>query len=177
MNIANDSGSKHSLDRTRIARAVFAAAESMGMADRKLIEQLAGQVMERLEQSRALSGTEQPLPGMEDLVSKSQRRHKRLPSASEIQSIVEEILASKEPAQKSEELELEKEEVKHKMEVIIVKPEAKTAGVSLSENALRVLKKRYLEKDAQGQVIETPEKMFRRVAKAVASAEFLCDGS
>ncbi|MEW6442114.1 MAG: vitamin B12-dependent ribonucleotide reductase [bacterium] len=43
----------------------------------------------------------------------------------------------------------------------------------LSENALRVLEKRYLQKDANGLLIETPEQMFRRVARAVAQADDL----
>jgi len=41
----------------------------------------------------------------------------------------------------------------------------------LTENALTVLQKRYLKKDETGQVIETPEDMFRRVANAIAAAE------
>jgi len=45
--------------------------------------------------------------------------------------------------------------------------------LNLSENALRVLKRRYLKKDARGQVVETPEEMFRRVAKAIAEVEKL----
>ena len=41
----------------------------------------------------------------------------------------------------------------------------------LNNNALRVLRKRYLRKDVEGKVIETPEEMFTRVAKNIASAE------
>lgn len=41
----------------------------------------------------------------------------------------------------------------------------------LSENARTVLKKRYLKKNSKGHVIETPEKMFRRVARHIAKAE------
>jgi len=41
----------------------------------------------------------------------------------------------------------------------------------LSENALRILEARYLKKDGRGHVAETPEEMFRRVARHVASAE------
>jgi len=47
----------------------------------------------------------------------------------------------------------------------------KETGLRLSANALRVLKKRYLRKDANGDVIETPDQMFRRVAHHVATAE------
>ena len=40
--------------RTQIARAIFTAAESMGMSDRQLIERLTSQVIERLEQPQPL---------------------------------------------------------------------------------------------------------------------------
>ncbi|MDD5655425.1 MAG: adenosylcobalamin-dependent ribonucleoside-diphosphate reductase, partial [Candidatus Omnitrophica bacterium] len=43
--------------------------------------------------------------------------------------------------------------------------------MKLSENALKVLQRRYLMKDEHGKVIETPEEMFRRVASAIASAD------
>jgi ribonucleoside-diphosphate reductase alpha chain len=41
----------------------------------------------------------------------------------------------------------------------------------LTENALRVLEKRYLRKDIEGHVNETPEEMFSRVSANVAGAE------
>ncbi len=47
----------------------------------------------------------------------------------------------------------------------------KSSTVDLSPNALTVLEKRYLKKDKNGQVIETPEEMFWRVARAIAEAE------
>ncbi len=46
-------------------------------------------------------------------------------------------------------------------------------NLNLTENALIVLDKRYLKKDRDGNVIETPEEMFHRVAKNIASAEFI----
>jgi ribonucleoside-diphosphate reductase alpha chain len=126
----------------------------MGMADRQLVEQLTAQVIDRLEQT-------QPLPGMEHLVPKLRRRQKRLPTGSEIQAVVREILAAKKPAQK--------EEVKPMAEVKV----QLAPGVNLTENALRVLERRYLKKDAQGEVVETPDEMFHRVAQAIASAELI----
>ncbi|MDD2680155.1 MAG: ribonucleotide reductase N-terminal alpha domain-containing protein, partial [Candidatus Omnitrophica bacterium] len=45
--------------------------------------------------------------------------------------------------------------------------------LKLSENALKVLQRRYLKKDEEGRIIETPEEMFRRVASAIALADKL----
>ena len=138
----------HPSDHNRIVRAIFAAAESMGITDRKMLEELTSQIIQRLEPTR-------PLPGMEGLVSP---RTTPPPSPSQIQAVVKELLT---------------QEVKTKVaEVPVLKPKI-ASGIELTENALRVLEKRYLIKDSQGNVIETPEEMFRRVAKHVASAEFL----
>lgn len=43
--------------------------------------------------------------------------------------------------------------------------------MNLSENAVKVLEKRYLSKDENGRLLEDPEGMFRRVAGAVAEAD------
>ncbi|UCD34949.1 MAG: adenosylcobalamin-dependent ribonucleoside-diphosphate reductase [Nitrospiraceae bacterium] len=43
--------------------------------------------------------------------------------------------------------------------------------MKLTRNALTALKARYLLKDKHGRVTETPEEMFHRVARAIASAE------
>jgi ribonucleoside-diphosphate reductase alpha chain len=46
-----------------------------------------------------------------------------------------------------------------------------SSSIFLTQNALKVLEKRYLKKDEAGKVVETPEELFRRVAKTVASAD------
>lgn len=48
-------------------------------------------------------------------------------------------------------------------------------NTNLTPNALTVLKRRYLRKDSEGRIVESPEKMFRRVADAVAAAERIYD--
>jgi len=133
--------------RDRVARAVFAAAESMGISDRKLLEKFTEQVSQRLEVA-------QPFPGMEEFVP---RQTKQPLSSSQIQAMVKEILTADE-----------------------FSPQAKSqviSGIKLSDNALRVLERRYLTKDGEGKVIETPHELFRRVAKHIASAELHYDAN
>jgi ribonucleoside-diphosphate reductase alpha chain len=148
------------VNRTQIARIIFNAAESMGISDRKRIEQLTSQVIERLEKP-------QTLPGMEDLVSKTNKQ-KRVATEFEILTMVKEFLAGEEQSSE-EEVQPQKEDL-----AMPVKIETRGGtGIKLTENALRVLERRYLKKDKQGKVIETPEEMFHRVARMVASAELI----
>ncbi len=43
--------------------------------------------------------------------------------------------------------------------------------IPLCDNAITVLKRRYLRKNTEGNIIETPVQLFRRVAKFIASAD------
>src|SRR6266545_8415332 len=52
------------------------------------------------------------------------------------------------------------------IEIVAGEPDPK-----LTENALRVLQKRYLKKDEKGRVTETPRELFARVAWNLAQAE------
>jgi len=133
------------IGRDRVARAVFAAAESMGISDRELLEKFTEQVSQRLEVA-------QPFPGMEEFVPQQTNQPV---SSSQIQAMVKEILTADE-----------------------FSPQAKSqviSGIKLSDNALRVLERRYLTKDGEGKVIETPQELFRRVAKHITSAELHYD--
>ena len=125
------------ISRDKVARAVFAAAESMGISDRKMLEELSNQIIQRLEPAR-------PLPGMEKFVSAGPQHPV---TSSQIEVAVKEALAEKEILSQT--------------------------GIELSQNALRVLEKRYLKKDGEGKVVETPQELFRRVVKHIASAELL----
>jgi ribonucleoside-diphosphate reductase alpha chain len=167
MSTNNQAGRRHStpVNRSLVARIVFANAEAMGIRDRKLVERLTSQVIERLEKAQAQYLP--TLPGMEDLVDKRARRSQRLPTESEIEAMVMEILNTEKP--------VPKEEVKAAMEAEteIKTPKETTSAIGLTDTALQVLEKRYLKKDNKGQVLETPEDMFRRVAHAIAAAELI----
>ena len=129
------------IERDRVAQAVFAAGESMGISDRKLLEKFTEQVSQRLEVA-------QPFPSMAGLVHRQTRQPV---SSSQIQAMVKEILTVDE-----------------------FSPQARSqviSGIKVSDNALRVLERRYLAKDGDGKVGETPQELFRRVARHIASAE------
>ncbi|NQT06137.1 MAG: adenosylcobalamin-dependent ribonucleoside-diphosphate reductase, partial [Candidatus Omnitrophica bacterium] len=54
-------------------------------------------------------------------------------------------------------------------------PVSNKVDTNLSDNAKRVLERRYLKKDLNGKVIESPQEMFLRVAKNIAQADLNYD--
>ncbi len=169
MSAGNHSGRKPSgpVNRSQIARIVFDNAAAMGIRDRKLVEKLTTQVIERLEKAQA--SFVPTLPGMEELVDKRTRQtfRGRLPTEAEIEAMVMEVLNAEKPAPQEEvipEMDTETE--------VKIQPDSSSAG-GLTDTALQVLEKRYLLRDDLGKVVETPEQMFRRVARAIAAAELI----
>ncbi|TET40715.1 MAG: ribonucleotide-diphosphate reductase subunit alpha, partial [Dehalococcoidia bacterium] len=124
------------------------------------MEQLTDQVIQRLEQAQPF------LPGMEDLAPDW-----RL-TPTEIQATVKQVLAERGEARIAQPTK-EPKRRRAGERAIPRKGLLRTTAeaIELSENALRVLERRYLKKDDEGQVIETAEEMFRRVAQNIASAE------
>ncbi len=166
------------INRSQVARIVFSNAEAMGIRDRKLVDRLTTQVIERLERTQAKSIP--TLPGMEDMVANRARQHQPLPTEAEIEAMVMEVLnavPAKEKTGTAEKRETDEtvreEETSMEMDTKAEVSPRKTAGagVKLTDTALRVLERRYLKKDKQGNVSEKPDDMFRRVAKAIAAAE------
>ena len=47
----------------------------------------------------------------------------------------------------------------------------KNKAINLSSNAIKVLEKRYLKRDEEGVLLETPLEMFVRVARNIVTAE------
>ncbi|MFQ5826393.1 MAG: adenosylcobalamin-dependent ribonucleoside-diphosphate reductase, partial [Dehalococcoidia bacterium] len=91
----------------------------------------------------------QPLPGMEHLISPQKKEPRK---DLQVQAMVKEILSQR---------------------ATPTPEKPPQTPVPLTENARRVLERRYLKRDSQGNPDETPEDLFRRVAGNIASAELI----
>ncbi|MFQ6108849.1 MAG: adenosylcobalamin-dependent ribonucleoside-diphosphate reductase [Candidatus Aminicenantales bacterium] len=137
-------------DETKIRRAVFRAALEV-IKDRDqsqdIAEQISSSVLEKVDSLYA----------------------EEIPSVENIQDLVEQVLMERGLRSVARSYILYREERKdiRQAKVIFgVKDDLK-----LPLNTLLVLKRRYLLKDDERRVIETPKQLFRRVAKHVSEAE------
>jgi len=92
-----------------------------------------------------------------------------IPSVENIQDVVEEILSQSKFQRTAKAYLLHRRSRKNARELkrfFGIKDDLK-----FDVNALRVLQERYLLRDREGKIIETPTQLFRRVAKAIASVE------
>ena len=140
-------GSLVTYDQGRIERAIALALAASGAADaevaRKLAQKVAAVARERLP--------------------------RKYPSVEQIQDIVEEVLIHGGYALAAKKYILYRQhraQLRETKKLIGVEDELK-----LSVNAIRVLERRYLRRDEEGRIVETPMGMFRRVAAAVAKPE------
>ena len=144
-------GAVVAFEKGKIAAAIRKALEAVGEGDPGQAGALADEVAARLE--RRYAGD--------------------VPTVEEVQDLVEETLIERGLPRTAKSYILYRErraEIRRTKDFLGVKDELK-----LTVNAVNVLKKRYLLKDERGQVAETPDQMFRRVARAVAAAESLYD--
>ncbi|MEK7281840.1 MAG: vitamin B12-dependent ribonucleotide reductase [Chloroflexota bacterium] len=132
------------LDRNQLAQRFFTEAQTLGIEDREIIEKAIGHYMEGRTQ---LGFDEQTWPQ---------------PEAAQIQAYLTRARNGDQAAPQPQKRRPVKKQ-------FLPSP----APFTLTENARRVLEKRYLKRDNQGQVLETPEEMFRRVANNIASAELI----
>ena len=110
----------------------------------------------------------------EDVVRRLESRKPEIPSVEDVQDVVEQVLIDDGDPQ------LAKAYILHRFRHAALRDAKFAIGVrddlKLSLNAIRILRKRYLQRDAEGRVIETPARMFRRVADAVAAVDERYDG-
>lgn len=140
-------------DKQKIVEAVFKAVQSIGGADKAEAEKVADLAVEYLDK----------------LFS-----DKDIPSVEDVQDFVEKALIEKGHARtaKAYILYRHRKTVEREMKQIMgIKDDLK-----LPINSIQVLERRYLLKDDNGKIIETPSQLFRRVARTIASAELRFDG-
>ena len=138
-------------DPRKIANAIHKALNAVKMKNGELAERLSREVVQIVEE----------------------RFKDKIPTVEDVQDIVERVLIKNGYAEVSKAYILyrhKRAELRQKKSLLGVKDDLK-----LTLNALSVLERRYLQKDDEGNVIETPAQMFRRVAKAVAAPDALYD--
>ncbi len=135
-------------DKNKIVEAIFKAAKAVGGDDRKEAERVAEMVVKMVNERFS----EEKLPTVED-----------------VQNLVEKALIETGHAATAKAYIL----YRHRRSV---DREIKTLmgirdDLKLPLNSLQVLERRYLLRDDNGKIIETPSQLFRRVARHLASNE------
>jgi len=147
-------GTVVSFDQSKITNAIFKAAQSVGGKDRKIAVMLSDKVVEELEKQTLT------------------------PSVEQIQDIVEKVLIENGHTATAKAYILYRQEraaIRKEKQIVLEKEEVDEVDKRFDVNALRVLKARYLRKDATGKLIETPKQLFTRVAVHAALPDLFYD--
>lgn len=137
-------------DQTKITEAIWKAAISVGGQDHSLAEKISNQVVAVLE-----------------VFYKDQQN---IPTVEQIQDLVEKILIEGGYAKTAKAFILyrqKRSELREQKSLIL----GQETTSKLSLNAVRILEQRYLRKNVDGKITETPEQMFKRVADFTASVQ------
>ncbi|MEM3521518.1 MAG: vitamin B12-dependent ribonucleotide reductase [Candidatus Bathyarchaeia archaeon] len=148
-------GSIVDFDKEKIANAIFKAAQAVGGSDRKRAEELADIVVKILEEKFG---------------------NGNIPSVEDIQDVVEKVLIEEGHAKTAKAYILYRQKRKEIREAKHYLFDSEF-DARLSANAISVLERRYLRKDKDGRIIETPTAMFRRVARSIAIVDMIYDSN
>lgn len=94
----------------------------------------------------------------------------KIPNVEEIQDIIINTLRNEDfgdVAEAYEQYRKKRQEIRE-AKYFLLYHDVKTV---VTENAMKVLESRYLRKDGNGKIIETPQQLFRRIASNIAAAE------
>ncbi len=150
-NIIKRDGRVERFEVEKITRSIFRAAEAVGGKDRELSGILASQVQQMLEQ----------------------KFKTRVPNVEEVQDLVEKVLIENGHAKTAKEYILRRyqKDQEEKRKALILGDGKSDDNLLFSAEALKILERRYLLKDAEGNTVETPRQMLRRVAQDIAQAD------
>lgn len=138
-------------DVQKISQAIFRAAQSVGGDDTIESDRLAQMVADMLNQKF---------------------KHTSIPSVEEVQDIVEKVLIEEGHAKTAKAYILYREKRRQIRDEQMAVMNGFTTKLPFTMNALRVIAGRYLVRDdVKGQIIESPEGMFHRVADSLAAIE------
>jgi ribonucleoside-diphosphate reductase alpha chain len=144
-------------DQAKITEAVFKAMKAAGSSDKKAAAKIAEKVVATLEKESR--------PG-------------QIPAVEDVQDLVERILIEEGLAKIAKAYILyrqKRKELREEKRLILEKDEVDEVDKKFDTNALRVLKSRYLRKDENGRLIETPKQLFTRIATHMALPELFFD--
>ncbi len=142
-------------DQAKITNAIFKAARAVGGRDMQTAQMLSDKVVAQLE---TLNGS--------------------VPTVEEIQDTVEKVLIEHGHAATAKNYILYRQErsaLRKEKQLVLEKEDIDEVDKRFDVNALRVLKARYLRKDATGKLIETPKQLFTRVAVHAALPDIFYD--
>ncbi|TSD02644.1 MAG: ribonucleoside-diphosphate reductase alpha chain [Parcubacteria group bacterium Athens0714_16] len=98
----------------------------------------------------------------------------KIPTVEEIQDVIINTLKKEDfgdVAESYEQYRKKRQEIRE-AKYFLLYHDVKTV---VTENAMKVLESRYLRKDGNGKIIETPQQLFRRIASNIAAAEKIYD--
>ncbi|MBD3361914.1 vitamin B12-dependent ribonucleotide reductase [Candidatus Woesearchaeota archaeon] len=135
-------------DRVKISNAIYKAAVAVGGKDRTRADDLSRQVEKVVEKKFG----------------------DRIPTVEEVQDIVETVLIDQGHGKTAKAYILYRQRHKEVRDARVALL-GKHTDLKISLNSLAVLKGRYLLKDPEGNIIETPEELFHRVAENISLAD------
>ncbi len=131
-------------DTEKISNAIYKAVQSVAGSSRQESAKLALKVVGKLEGNG-----------------------KKIPSVEDVQDMVEQVLMEAGNAKAAKAYILYRQEhaaLRKEKQLVLEKEEIDEVDKRFDVNALKVLKSRYLRRNAEGKLIETPKQLFTRVA-------------
>lgn len=140
----------------KIVKAIYKVSVAVGEENWELAEELGAEVVKRVAETKKGA----------------------TPEVEEIQDMVEQVLIDTGHAKMAKSYILYREhraDIRHQKEQILNKAEIDEVDKKFDLNALRVLASRYLVKDEEGNIVESPKELFRRVATHITLSSLFYD--